>query len=155
MKRLLLAVTLVTLAGCSYYDTRHARDPLTGPMIGMGFPDLYHCMGPYDAWSRLDKDVFDMTWTHVDNSAGLKATLALVGSISLGGGGGCKANATVLRDGTVVGLNFPQSYSNGLLSTPYASCAALVSECLGHPDSTGRSPGYDVSVYLDPAKQKK
>ncbi len=148
--RLPALLAILLLAGCGYYDARAARDPLTSPLIGMGFPDLVHCMGPWDSWHQIDRDVFDVTWGHTDSSAALKMSIAVLGSISVGGSGGCKANVTVLRDGTVAGVNFPQSYANGLLTAPYGACAPLVSERLQHHDETGRSAGYDIGVYLAP-----
>ncbi len=78
----------------------------------------------------------------------LKMSLDLVGSISIGAGGGCTASFDVLRDGTVVDVDFPQSYHDGVLAEPYGSCAPLVQECLSHPGSTGLPPGYDLFDYI-------
>jgi hypothetical protein len=151
MKRLLLAGTLMALSGCGYYDAREARDPLGAhSLIGMTAPDLVDCMGKPDLVQQTGPDTAIFEYVHTDNSAGLKATLSLVGSISIGGGGGCKAVFTVLRDGTVADDTFPGSYNNGLLSTPYESCTPLVSECLAHPGSTDLPKSYDAFTYFLP-----
>jgi hypothetical protein len=131
MRRLLLAGTLMALTGCGYYDARQARDPLGAhSLIGMTVPDLIDCMGKPDLVQQTGPDTAILEYVHTDSSAGLKATLSLVGSVSIGGGGGCRAVFTVLREGMAADVAFPGSYNDGLLSTPYESCSPLVSECL-------------------------
>lgn len=154
MKRVGLLVFLL-LSGCGAYDVREARTPLTSPIIGMTFPDLANCMGPWDSVHQTKPDEAILTWKHVANTDAFKASITLVGSVSIGGGGGCIANATILRDGTVADLAFPQSYSNSLFSAPYAACEPLVKECLGHGGSTGLPAGYDAFAYLLPDAVKK
>jgi hypothetical protein len=145
----------VLLSSCATYDVHEIRDPQSKhSMIGMSVPDLIDCMGTDFVFKPTKPDEGVMMWTRKDTSTALKATLTLVGSVELGGGGGCSVSADVLRDGTAVDFDFPQSYNDGLLTEPFHACRALVAECLNHPGSTGLPKGYDAWVYLDPAAKK-
>jgi hypothetical protein len=146
---------LLALSGCGFMDARTARDPLKSKVIGMMFPDLADCMGPWDSAHQTKPDEAIVTWKHVDSSAGLKATITLIGSLAIGGGGGCMANFDVNRDGTVLDVTFPGSYSNGVFSTPYSACESLIHECNAYPGNTGVPKGYDAWTYLLPDAKAK
>ncbi len=141
------------LAGCGYYDTQAARDPLgRHGLVGLSVPDLLNCAGRPDAVAQTGPDTAILQYDHKDESTGLKATLTLLGSIELGGGGGCSAVFTVLRDGTVADVTFPRSYADGLFTTPYSACEPLISECLAHPGRTALPAGYEAFTYILPEK---
>ena len=104
--------------------------------------------------SRPGPDTAILQYNRTDTSAGLKATVTLLGSIEIGGGGGCRMVATILRDGTVADVSFPGSYSDSLFSAPYAACAPLVHELIAHPSSTGLPRNYDAFTWLLPTAKK-
>lgn len=105
-------------------------------------------MGPYTKAYKIKPDEANVVWQFTDKSAGLKVSVSLVGSISIGGGGGCTAVFDVMRYGRVVDVDFPQSYNAGLLAEPYESCGPLIQECLDHPGNTGLPPGYDLFDFI-------
>jgi hypothetical protein len=155
MKRLLLAGTLMALAGCGWQDARRARDSMSSPIIGMSVIDLVDTLGKPDIVQQTGPDTAILEYQHKDTSSGFKLTVSLLGAIQAGGGGGCNLVLTFLRDGTVADVSFPGAYSNGLLSAPYEDCAPLVSEVLAHPSSTGVPRAYDAFVYFLPATTEK
>ncbi len=149
----LALVALLALTSCGYYDAREARDP-RGVLIGQSLPDILSAMGKPDSVMQTSPDTAIIEYVHKDTSTGLKASVSLLGSIQLGGGGGCNVVFTVLRDGTVADATFPQAYSNSLFSTPDESCSPLVSEALHHPSSTSLTPGYSAFDYILPTEKK-
>jgi hypothetical protein len=155
MNRAPLAL-LLALVGCGWQDAREARNGMTSPIIGMTVPDLISCMGKPTSVQQTGPETAILQYDHKDASAALKATVALIGSISIGGGGGCSAVFTIIDGGrTVADVTFPGAYDNGLLSVPYESCRPLVSECLAHPGDTGPLPKGDNPLeYFLPAKPK-
>ncbi len=149
MKRALLAGTLLALSGCGYYDTRQARDPLgRSAIIGSSLPDVLSALGKPDSVMQTGPDTAIIEYTHRDTSTGLKATVTLLGSIEVGGSGGCSMVLTVLRDGTVADVAFPQAYEDGLFTPPYSACVPLIAEVLRHPNGAGVPAGYDAWDWL-------
>ena len=141
----------VLLTGCGAYDVRQARDPLgRSRIIGMALPDLLGSLGKPDAIMRTVPDTALIEYVRLDPSTGLKATVSLLGSIEIGGGGGCKVVLTILRSGTVADVAFPASYSDQLFSPPYSACAPLVQEAIAHPNGAGAPAGYDAFAVLFP-----
>ncbi len=149
MKRALLAGTLLALSGCGLLETRETRDPQSrSEIIGMALPDLLSSLGKPDSVMATGPDTAVIQYSHVDTSAGLEASFLLLGSIKLGGGGGCRVVFTVLRSGTVADVAFPFSYSDNLFSAPYSACAPIISEPLLYPNSAGLPKGYDAFQVL-------
>ncbi len=151
IKILAFGVAALALSACGALDTYQARDPLgRSRIIGMALPDLLASLGKPDGVMQTGPDTAVVQYTHVDTSAALKATVLLLGSVELGGGGGCTVVFSVLRDGTVADVAFPRSYSEQLFSPPYSACAPLVSEVLVHPNGAGKPAAYDAWVWLFP-----
>ncbi len=149
-RRWLAPIALTALlAGCGALDTHEARKPW-GVLIGMALPDVLSCMGKPDDVQQTGPDTAIIEYRRQDTVDALDLTLALLGSVRLGGGGGCRAVFTVLRTGTVADVAFAQSFGVGLISAPYEACRPLVSECLRHPSGAGLSPGYDAWKWLLP-----
>ena len=153
MRAALALITALALPGCGLVATREARDP-GGKLVGMSVPDLLAGAGKPDAAQQTGPDTAILQYNRTDASTGLKATVTLLGSIELGGGGGCKMVVTILRDGTVADVAFPGAYEDSLFAPPYAACAPLLHELLTHPSSTSLPRGYDAFRYvLGPAAQ--
>lgn len=146
---------ILLLSGCGYYDAREARDPLgRSSLIGQTLPDILSAMGKPDSVLQTGPDTAIMQYTRKDTSTGVKASLSLLGSIQIGGGGGCDAVLTILREGIVADAKFTKAFSNSLFSPLDESCGPLVAEALRHPNSTGLPRGYDAFVYLLPELRK-
>lgn len=155
MKRLLLSGTLMLLSGCATYDVHRVRNPMdTDTLIGRTVPDLVDCMGVGYTFKQTKPNEGVLQWDRKDTSTGLKATVTLLGSIEIGGGGGCSVAFDVLRDGTVADVNFPNAYNDQLFAQPYGACRSLILECLNHPGSTGLPAGYDAFQWLNPTDKK-
>ena len=149
----ILAFAALALSGCAGFDVHEVRDPQSQySMIRMTVPDLIHCMGTKFTWQQTKPDEGELMWTRTDTSTAFKASIELVGSIELGGGGGCSVSADILRSGTVADIDFPESYNDGLLAEPYHACRPLIIECIGHQGDTGLPKGYDAFLYLAAAK---
>jgi hypothetical protein len=144
----LILGALLALAGCGTVDVHHARNPF-GSFSGMSVPDLLSCMGKPTSVQQTAPDIAILQYDRKDTSAGFKASLAVLGSIQVGGGGGCSAVATISRT-AVYEMTFPGSYEDSLFSVPYSACASLIHECLAHFDNTQLPPGYDGFAYLLP-----
>ena len=152
MKRALLAGTLL-VSGCGTLTTHEARDPLgRSTLIARTVPDLIDCMGKPDAAMQTGPDTAVLQYTRKDTSTGLKATVTLLGSVEIGGGGGCSVVLTILRDGTVADVAFPGAYTDALFADPLGACRPLVAECLAHPGVTGLPAGYDSFRWVLPVK---
>ena len=142
-------VGAICTTACGTLDTRRARDPLGAhTLVGMNLVDLVDVLGKPDATLQTGPDTAIAEWTHVDTAAGLELTVALLGSLKLGGAGGCTAVFTVLRDGTIADVAFPRAYSEGLFAPPYSACEPLIGEALRHPGSTQLPARYDAFKWL-------
>jgi hypothetical protein len=149
---LLLALAL---CGCATYDVHQLRDPMAKhTLIGTAVPDLVNCMGTDYTFKQVKADEGVLQYTRKDTSDGLKASVTLIGSVQIGGGGGCSVAFDVLRDGTVADVHFPNVYNDQLFSEPYAPCRALIKECVSYAGNTGIPKGFDAFVYLDPTAKK-
>ena len=144
---------LAALCGCASWDVHEARDPFgKHSLIGLSVPDLVQCMGTDYVFRPLKPDEGVLMWTRKDESTALKASVTLVGSLELGGGGGCSVAFDVSRRGTVYDVHFPQVFNDGLLAEPYHACKPLIAECLGYHGDTGLPVGYDAFAYLAAGK---
>ncbi len=149
MKGLVPLLLVVALSGCGLLETRQTRDPQSrSEIIGMALPDLLSSLGKPDSVMATGPDTAVIQYSHVDTSPGLEASFLLLGSIKLGGGGGCRVVFTVLRSGTVADVAFPFSYSDNLFSAPYSACAPIISEPLRYPNKAGAPKGYDAFQVL-------
>jgi hypothetical protein len=150
---LLLALLL---PGCASWDVHQARDPMSAhSLIGSTVADIIQCMGTDYTFKRTKPDEGALMYTRKDTSTSLKASVTLVGSVELGGGGGCSVTYDVLDDGTVADVHFPNVYNDGLFAEPYHACKALIAECVGYKGDTGALPkGYSAMAILDPAAKK-
>ena len=144
--RLWPVLMALLLPGCGAIATHEARDPY-GVLIGMGLPDLLSCAGVPDKVQRTGPDTAVAQWSVSTDTPDLRASVLVFGSIELGGANACRFVATVLRDGTVADVAFPQAHSS-LVAGPFGACGQLVGECLAHPSRTGLSRGYDAFAYL-------
>ena len=147
---------LLALTGCAAWDVHEVRDPQSAhAIIGRAtVPDLILCMGNDYAFKQTKPDEGVLSWTRKDTSTTLKASVTLLGSVELGGGGGCTVNFDVLRDGTVADADFSEVFNDGLLAEPYHACKPLVRECLSNPGSSGLPRSYDAFAYLLPEAKR-
>lgn len=143
-------VAALLLSGCGLMSAHEARDP-RGSLIGHNVVDLLDCAGIPDSRQQVAPDVGVMQWSFKSNDPEIKATIAVIGTISLGSAPQCKMVATFLRDGTVVDVSFPACTSS-VFDGPYADAWPLVGECLAHPNSVSLPVGYDAMVVLFPGK---
>ena len=145
--------SVLALSGCASWDVHEARTPFgRHSLIGMAVPDLVQCMGTDYVFRPLKPDEGVLMWTRRDTSTTLKASVTLVGSLELGGGGGCSVAFDVSRRGTVYDVHFPQVFNDGLLAEPYHACKPLIAECEGYHGDTGLPAGYDAFAYLQATK---
>lgn len=141
---------LLLLSGCGAMSSIQARDP-RGVLIGHNVVDLLDCAGIQDAKQQIAPDVGILQWSFKSNDPQIKATIAVIGTISLGSAPQCKMAATFLRDGTVVDISFP-GCTTSMIGGPYADAAPIVGECLRHPNAISLPPGYDAMMMLFPPK---
>ncbi len=138
------------LAGCGAYDAHRARDPY-GPVIGMSVLDLRASLGtPSAPPERLSDDQAMIQYEFKDVSTAFKASVTLLGSIELGGGGQCRVVFRIARRGYVMDVALPLRSQDSLFSAPYDACDPLLAELIRHRSDSGVPAGYDAFEYLFP-----
>lgn len=143
---LLLAMTL--LAGCSIGQSRTAHTARTR-LLGATAPEIDACAGTPDHIEQFGPRSEFRTYAH-DTSAdsGFSITLPVIGGVSLGGGGYCRATFQ-MQDGRVTALRY--AGDKDALLAPDALCAPLIKSCVKeiqslHSLDTARSGNASMPV---------
>ena len=100
MRRIVLVLTSLSLAGCGYGASRQAHEAQIS-MIGMSSADLLSCAGPPAKSTTLNPVAYIDTYTYSpSNNNGFTLSLPLsLGGVALGGSGtGCTANVRVINN---------------------------------------------------------
>lgn len=142
-------LALLTLSACGAFDTRQARVDLNGKPIEA----IIQCAGWPDKLERLDDNLGLAEWQYKDSAPALSVGLALVGSVTIGGGAQCNMVVTFTKDGTVTSPRFPQCTST-IVRGPDAASTTLAGECLSHIGPAKSPAGYDAVTVLAGATKK-
>jgi hypothetical protein len=102
-------------------------------LMGMTQPDLEACLGVPAQHSEFGSTTI-LTWDSTSTAGrGLSLTLPIIGTLSLSGGGSCRAT-TRLEDGRVTEVRY--TGEDSALLSPDAYCAPIVRSCVMHPEPT-------------------
>jgi hypothetical protein len=141
---------ILLLAGCGVAATHEARDP-RGALIGHNIRDAVLCAGLPDKWAAIGSDAGQAEWSFKGTSPAFSIAAPFLGSVSIGSPPSCRMDMQFLRDGTVVGVSFPQC-TGTLFDGPDAAAGTLAGNCLRHLDDASVPTGFDAVAQFIPTK---
>ncbi|WP_146882048.1 hypothetical protein [Acetobacter nitrogenifigens] len=145
-RRPVAALALVLILAACTDRTEQARTEL----IGMPYPDLVACAGPPSVRVQTDADDWDGEWGGSVSTPSVSGSVPLFAdlvkpTVSASAAMSCRMTARV-RGGRVYSIHYVGTSS--LIFGAHAACAALVRDCLLHPDHTTLPADYDAGRYL-------